>query len=144
MDDVAEPPEGPKHRDGKRRWFSTEPPWWVRDILVAGLVGLILTTLQISRDDHRAADDQRLSNLSFVRDKTAGPSTSRNFQNIDLEGMNISGLQLASSKFQKADLKGIKADQSTLTLSNFDGAKLTDGNLGTTRLEAVNLSNADA
>lgn len=144
MEEAPEPPARQDEPVTKRRWFTSEPPWWVRDFLVAGLVGLVLVGVQIVRDDQREANDQRLSNLSFVRDKAAGPSTARNFQNIDLEGMNISGLELPSSKFEKANLREINALRSSLELSNFYGAQLSDANLAVTRLQAVDLSGVDA
>lgn len=144
MEDLPEFTVPHRQPETLRRWFSSEPHWWVRDFLVAGLVGLILVGVQIFRDDQRDANDQRLNNLSFVRDKASGPNTARNFQNIDLEGMNISGLDLLASKFQDADLKGIKASRSSLTLSSLDGAQASEANLNLANMEAVDFRSADA
>lgn len=99
-----------------------EPPWWVRDVLVAFLVGVTITggsvAWQSRLDDNRAARDraiaaqqarhaEQIENLRYVRDHSSDdPLQARLFAGFDLAGQNLSGLQLRGANFRGANLEG--------------------------------------
>lgn len=109
--------------------MSTEPRWWVRDVLVAGLVGAIVTAggllAQLHFDEQAALRTERLENLRFVRERSSGETTvSRPFSGLDLIGMPLGGLKLAGADFSSANLSGADLQGTDLTGANFDGATL--------------------
>jgi hypothetical protein len=123
-------------RRGCTHLWNNEPPWLVRDVLIALLVLGSVATVQIIADDARSHDDnelaaqrdehdnklavqrdadaQRLENLRFVRDRASATYLVRPFRKLDLQDMNLAGLELRAADFSSADLT--LAD---LTGSNF-------------------------
>ena len=112
------------------RWINRQPPWWVSQILVAGLVGLVVGGLILvggSRfSDLQARHALQLENLRFVRDRVAAttPNGQFPFADLDLEDQDLGSLQLAHADFRDANLQG--AD---LIGANLKGANLEDANL---------------
>ena len=104
-----------------RRLFGTvgNPSWWIRDIVVALLIALVVLGGQKWVDDSRADRDraiaadqnrqaQRLENLRFVRDRSSlgDQDQPRPFAGLDLAGTNLAGLYLRGADFSAADLEG--------------------------------------
>jgi hypothetical protein len=99
--------------------------WFVRDVVIVLVIGLLVAGVQIWMDDRRAAQTQRLQNLQFVRSNTAplgynGPSANRPFDGMDLEGMIMSRLLLPDAHFDQAKLRNASFRYADLTRSDFD------------------------
>ncbi|MGY5036023.1 pentapeptide repeat-containing protein [Streptomyces sp. 900116325] len=129
------------------REAEREPRWWIRDIVIAGIVALITggmiagTQVYIqSRLDTEAADRaERLENLRFVRERsTADPYQPRPFRGIDLTDQTVSGLYLPNADFHGAILVG--ADLSNTTLRDAD---LREADFADSKLYGVDLRGAD-
>ncbi|MDG4663225.1 pentapeptide repeat-containing protein [Mycobacterium sp. 236(2023)] len=99
-----------------------EPRWWVRDIVIAMILGVVLAAGSIWGqklvDDSRAIRDEaqqqaqtrhaeQLENLVFVRNLSSSePTQARPFSHMDLEGMALVGLRLPGADFAYANLTG--------------------------------------
>lgn len=145
-----------------------EPPWWVRDILVAAALGLLLLWFQASIDrraderamgveekratqeaileDERAANAERLENLRFVRERSARDAI-KPFQSIDLTSMPLRGLDLTHADFEaaqleSADLTGTDLAHASLHNASLQRATAVEADL--TGAEMYNSSFADA
>lgn len=137
----ATPPQ--KRPPGARRG---EPPWWVRDVLIALLIGAILLVGQAVLDDARSdrerlaavSRDQfqtRIENLRFVRDRSSATLVERPFQHMDLTLQNMSGLTLTEANFtgselevadfNDADLRGVNLSETYLDYADFSGADVS-------------------
>jgi uncharacterized protein YjbI with pentapeptide repeats len=143
-----------------------EPQWWIRDVLVAGTVGIIAglasgavlmagqndiderrAQREQTQADERRLDDLRLEDLRFIREQAADRSrqtaaavedlTRLPYAHMDLRGMNLSGLDLRKADFTDADLSG--AD---LSHANLQWADLTRTNLQYAILVDANLDGA--
>ncbi|MCH9729840.1 MAG: pentapeptide repeat-containing protein [Actinomycetia bacterium] len=112
-----------------RRFIKRDQPlWWVRDILIAVLVAVLVLfgqsylvsasdarehggQAQDQQDEDQGQDqdedeDQRISDLNFVRFKSSGSYQDRPFRAFDLNGMNLAGLELRGANFVEANLGG--------------------------------------
>ena len=113
--------------------------WWVTQQLEARL----------------AERQDRVENLRFVRDVSTREKGPMPFFNLDLEGMNLSGLRLGCRDeemveecFHRADFEGAKlasADLSRMELdwANFRGADLRNVNFSDSNLNGAILIDAD-
>lgn len=141
-----------------------EPPWWVRDVIVAVLIGLMLTLAQWTldnrrsdredeREDQRALDTLQIENLRFVRERSGPSDIVRPFESLDLRGMNISGLDLGHADFTDAllsqsDMSGMVVLGGGFIEANLDGAKVAslkakDGNFTGASIRDVRFWAAD-
>ncbi|TFD11712.1 pentapeptide repeat-containing protein [Cryobacterium sp. TMT4-10] len=136
------------------RGVLASPPWLVRDVVVALVVGiaagvisgLLTTEAQRDIDDQRsdreraaaetlAGQSYRLENLRFVRDRSSDDARGRPYNGLDLQGMELSGLSLTGADFRNAnlnaaafrdsDLRGADFAYSDIGGTDFFGAKLT-------------------
>ncbi len=102
-----------------RRFIKKDQPlWWVRDILIAALVAVLvlvgqsyLVSASGAREhgqdqDQDQAQDQRISDLHFVRDRSSTWYQDRPFRQFDLRDMNLAGLELRGVDFVEANLSG--------------------------------------
>lgn len=98
-----------------RRFIKGERPvWWVRDGFLAVFVAVLvlfghsyIVTLSAGDKPEQGQDqDQRLSDLDFVRSKSSEVYQVRPFRGFDLRDMNLAGLQLRGADFTEADLSG--------------------------------------
>ncbi len=110
-----------------RRFIKRDQPlWWVRDILIAVLVAVLvlfgqnyLVGASGTREQGQAQDqdqdqdqaqdqgqDQRISNLNFVRFKSSESYQERPFRSFDLRDTNLAGLKLRGADFTEANLGG--------------------------------------
>lgn len=142
-------PSPPKH----------ELRWWIRDVLVSGLVALIVAAGTIVGqkliDDVRADRDheiakqendraERLENLRFVRGRsTSDPNQERPFYGIDLTGLNLGGLDLPGANFGEAMLNGCNLVQTNLEGANLAYAELNDAAVLGVNFTGANLTGAD-
>lgn len=127
-----------KKRRAVANWFLREPHWLVRDGLLALVFGGLLLGLQVRMDERlserelaienaRAKQAERLENLRYVRERSDDPTgleggIYKSFENLDLTGMNLSGLNLPRSLFWRA----------TLDRTDFTSARLEGSSFGTT------------
>ncbi len=92
------------------------PVWWVRDGFLAVFVAVLVLfghsyvlsaseATEQSPDDGQA-QDQRISDLGFVRDRSSEQYQVRPFRGFDLSDMNLAGLQLMGADLVGADLGG--------------------------------------
>jgi uncharacterized protein YjbI with pentapeptide repeats len=130
------------------RRINHEPPWWVSQIFVAVLVGLLVggVTLFSGKyfSDIQARQSRQLENLRFVRDRAAKiPNQRSPFAHLDLEGQDLSGLQLSRASFNYANLNGADLGGSDLTDADLMGAKLRGASLSGANLAGANLCFAD-
>ena len=107
-----------------------EPVWWVREILLALLIGLAVAGVQMIFDARLSErqqalsaeqfeNQQRLSNLQFVRS-----SPNREFASLDLSTMNMAHLDLGSADFSGADLSRANLAETVLGSAKLSGANL--------------------
>lgn len=100
-----------------RRFIKKDQPlWWVRDILIAVLVAVLVLFGQsylISASDAPEQgqaqghdQDLRISDLQFVRDRSSTWYQDRPFRYFDLRDMNLAGLELKGVDFVGANLSG--------------------------------------
>jgi hypothetical protein len=107
-------------------------------------------------EDLRSDQQNRVEDLRYVRDISTRASGPMPFRNLDLEGMNLSGLRLGCRDPQtlegecrdKADFVGAKltsANMSRMDLgyADFTGADLRNANLSQSNLRRANLIDAD-
>jgi uncharacterized protein YjbI with pentapeptide repeats len=127
---VSRTPPHADERSLRRRLLGTvaDPSWWIRDIVVALLIALLVLVGQKWVDDSRAVRDraiaadqnrqaQRLENLRFVRDRSSrgDQDQPRPFAGLDLADMNLAGLYLRGADFSAADLEGAKLNLTDLS-----------------------------
>lgn len=108
-----------------RRFIRKDQPiWWVRDIFIAVVVGVLVLVGQSylanvhsggqassqGRQSSASQDEQspasRLDNVRFVRDRSSVEYQPRPFRQFDLQGVDLAGLQLKGSNLVQADLTG--------------------------------------
>lgn len=141
---------------------NTEPAWWVRDILVAGTVALIVSVItafatvvtQQRIDDARTVRELQAANLAFVRERSsADPGLPRPFAGLDLRDQHLAGLKLrnadlssanlSGAKLRRADLKGAVLESATLNGADLLSADLIDARMRGATLRGANLMFAD-
>lgn len=121
-----------------RHWFFRDPPWLIRDGLLALVIGVLLVGVQFYLDERRSDREQaiesgraalaeRLENLRYVRERAddqESPEGTRRkiFNNLDLVGMNLSRLDLSDSIFSGANLDRTDFTSADLTGSTFGAA----------------------
>ncbi|MBA4024434.1 MAG: hypothetical protein C0482_18950 [Gordonia sp.] len=136
------------------RRSTREPRWWVRDVLISGIVAVVISAGTIVGqkliDDVRADRDheisrqenaraERLENLRFVRGRSiADPTVERPFYAIDLAGLSLAGLDLPRANLGEAKLNGCD-----LLQTNLEGANLAYADLTEVVAIGVNLKGAD-
>ena len=141
------------------RWINRQPPWWVSQILVAVLVGLLVGGVILFSGNHfndiqarqarqfndiQARQARQLENLRFVRDRAAtNPNQPFPFAHFDLEGQDLRLLQLPRASFNYANLSGADLAGSDLTDADLMGANLSGANLSAAILAGANLCNAN-
>ncbi|WP_091448675.1 pentapeptide repeat-containing protein [Geodermatophilus poikilotrophus] len=124
-----------------------------RDVLVALLaVGVTFTldsriaTRQEQADERRAAQQEALENLRFVRDRAGDPVSIKPFNGIRLHEANLSGLALGCEEPQApncASFVGADMRSADLSFVNLTNAELTHSNLSGARLLGAQLAGAD-
>lgn len=126
---------------GAARKPKDEPHWLIRDGLLALVIGSVLVGAQFYLDGRlsereqaieaeRSKRDERLENLRYVRDRAdaqANADDHKAFNNLDLTGMNFTGLDLSRGIFWGAVLD--KADFTTARMYNsaFGYGAMTEG-----------------
>jgi hypothetical protein len=130
------------------RWINRQPPWWVSQILVAGLVGVVVGGLILVSgnrfNDLQARHALQLENLRFVRDRAAtNPNKPFPFGRLDLEGQDLSFLPLARADFNNAKLDRAQLLGSVLTHADFGYASLRSADVSGARLDGASLWRAD-
>ncbi len=144
-----------------RRFIKGDHPvWWVRDVLIAVFVVVLVlfgqNYLVSASDAHeqgqdRSQDqgqdqgqDQRIADLNFVRFRSSESYQLRPFRRFDLRDTNLAGLQLKGADFTGANLAG--ADLTGTVLSEHQGTPEAPGQPGIPGVRAllpgVNLCNA--
>ena len=91
--------------------MTSEPPWWVRDVLIAGVLALIVLWAQLmsdanfadreaEREAQRAEQAEQLENLRFIR-QNSGSSTEtlRPFRGMEMPGIDLDYLDLTGADF---------------------------------------------
>ena len=135
-------------REAIRRIWLEEPPWLVRDGVVALIIGLLLLVSQLwfdvaqihrqeTLENARSEHAEQLENLRFVRERSSPRRLGRPFQEFNLHGQNLIGLQLAG-----ADFTGSNLGDASLTLSNLRGADFSSADLSYARVNLADLRNA--
>lgn len=131
---------------------KTGPAWWVRDILVAGTVAILVSTItsvwtvttQEKIDDARADRELRAANLTFVRERASvSPYLGRPFTGLDLRDQNLQGLHLQYASFAAAKLSGANLTGADLAASTMEYADLSNAVMDGATLTGVKLSSAD-
>lgn len=131
------------------RWINREPPWWVSQVLVAVLVGLLVGGLILFSGNHfsdlQARHALQLENLRFVRDRVAATAPNQPFQfaHFDLEGQDLNRLPLAHANFREANLSRARLAGADLTGADLAFANLRDADLDGAHLDGANLCHAD-
>jgi uncharacterized protein YjbI with pentapeptide repeats len=131
------------------RWINREPPWWVSQIFVAVLVGLLVGGLILFSGNHfsdlQARHALQLENLRFVRDRVAATTANGRFPfaHLDLEGQDLTQLPLAHADFRDANLSDANLSGADLTGADLSFANLRDAWLPGARLDGANLCGAD-
>lgn len=142
-------PDTPRSTPVTRR----EPPWWLRAIVVAVAIGLVISGLQLLTDNNREAVSTRLENLRFVRERSsANVDLARPFSSLDLQEQQLAGLSLPRADFewamlrdaqlQYADLTGAQLQYADLHRAVLEGTNLTDANLTEADLSGADLTEA--
>ncbi|GAA1718210.1 pentapeptide repeat-containing protein [Dietzia cercidiphylli] len=135
---------------------QTGPTWWVRDILIAGIVGIIVggttsywtVVAQQRIDDARADRELRAANLTFVRERSStDPLLPRPFTWLDLRDQYLGGLDLRNADFYGADLSGASLNGADLAGSsmhnvNLSGAFIRGATLASARMGSADLHGA--
>lgn len=133
----------PRQRTAAER--DDGPPWWVRDVIIALVVGIVIMAGQWRIDDARSDREGRIAreqdelaerreNLRFVRDRSTQDDVSRPYGGMDLRGQNLSGLNLSGAnlegaKLDGASLIGTNLADATVWSASFRGADLSGANL---------------
>jgi Pentapeptide repeats (8 copies) len=152
----TEPPNPPRQEwdaEARRRWWTREPSWWVKDVVVALLIGVVLVGGQWLLDNRRAAVDrqledqrnaaaERLENLRFIRDRSSSAAASRPFGSLDLRGLQLAQLHLVGATFTDADLTRAILSSTDLRRAEFQYARLGEANLQGTDLSHATLQSA--
>ena len=131
------------------RWINREPPWWVSQILVAVVVGLLVGGLILFSGNHFSDLQTRralqLENLRFVRDRVAATTPNQQFQfaHFDLEGQDLNLLPLAHANFREANLSRARLAGADLTGADLAFANLRGADLDGAHLDGANLCHAD-
>lgn len=121
-----------------------EPAWWLRAIVVAVAIGLVLFGLQLLTDSNREAVSTRLENLRFVRERSsANVDMARPFSSLDLQEQQMAGLSLPRAEFEWALLRGANLEYADLTGAQFQSADLHRAALEGVNLTDANLADAD-
>lgn len=118
------------------------PAWWFRDLVIALVIGLLITVSGIAVQRHfdqqregreRALATQqhlqslRLANLNFVRERSSDePRVYRPFNGMDLQGQNLSGLHLVGADMREANLADANLRGAKFAAANLYRANLTD------------------
>lgn len=142
--------DGPAEAGSKSSSFWKDPPWWIRDGILALLITIIVsaTTVWVQKDidDQRferekdaaqllaqqsadsdarqAQQSQRLENQRFVREKSSQEYVSRPFQRLDLSGLDLAGLSLKGADFRLADLRGANFSNTELSGADLSAAQV--------------------
>ena len=132
------------------------PEWWVQNIVVAVIVGVVVSVASIfgqywvdnrryAREDQlaerQARHDEQMQNLQFVRSgSSADPDQDRPYATFDLQGQNLAELQLAGADFAYANLSHSDLSRAELSMADFDRADLTGANLTRTNLTGATFS----
>jgi hypothetical protein len=158
---LSGPSVGPVEKGERRPWWKVEPPWIVRDVLLAGLVVLVGFLL-----DSRSADrGEVLENTRFVRQVAIDHSAIKPFSGLRLEGSSLGGLDLgcrgvgpkvlnpegvhgecrpgSQADFSNADLRRTDFSGAVLFGADFRGADLRDAVLDSALLNGANFFDAD-
>jgi type II secretory pathway pseudopilin PulG len=112
------------------------PEWWVQNIVVAVIVGVVVSVASIfgqywvdnrryAREDQlaerQARHDEQMQNLQFVRSgSSADPDQDRPYATFDLQGQNLAELQLAGADFAYANLSHSDLSRAELSMADFD------------------------
>jgi hypothetical protein len=142
--DVSDEDEGPTDT-------SHEPPWWVRDGVLALVIGLILLIGQWVIDDRRSdreiqmsarqSDEaERRDNLRFIRDQSKNEKAVRPFAAMDLRNQTFIGLPMSGADLRSADLTDARLEGADLSDARMTGAKLYDTDLTGAVLSSADLS----
>ncbi len=146
-----------------RRFLRGDRPvWWVRDVLIAVFVVVLvlfgqsylvgssglreqdLTQAQDQDQDRDPNQDQRISDLNFVRFTSSVGYQERPFRGFDLRDMSLAGLKLRGANFVEANLGG--ANLAGTVLSTQNGTPAAPGQPAIpevrTLLQGVNLCHA--
>jgi pentapeptide repeat protein len=120
----------------------SEPSWWIKDVVVAALIGGLLFLSQVWVDDARSQQDEAIENLRFVREKANVEG--QLFAGFNLAGMNLSQLVLPGVDLNNADLSDARLVAAELmpTVNQQQSANLTDAKLCNADLEGANLTGA--
>lgn len=125
-----------------RHWFYRDPPWLIRDGLLALVIGALLVGVQFYLDERRSDREQsiesgraalaeRLENLRYVRERadtrTFDGIHYKSFDNFDLAGMNFAGLRLSQAVFWGANLNRTDFSTADLTGASFGSGDLPPG-----------------
>jgi uncharacterized protein YjbI with pentapeptide repeats len=148
----------PPRRHTLREFFTIEPRWWVRDLLVAVLItvplAVITFVVQGASDDRRARESlaaetalaqqqTRLDNAQFVREHSSAEAIDRPFEAIDLTRTQLGRLHLAGAQFGGAVLTGADLRESELQGADFTEADLRGADLGKSELSGARFFAAD-
>jgi uncharacterized protein YjbI with pentapeptide repeats len=117
---------------------------------VAGLLSGAVILAATQPLEHRLNDRQeRLENLRYLRDVSTRESGPMPFRNIDLEGMNLSGLRfpcrdkvVVEACSLKADFRGAHLSSTNMSLMELQGADFTGADLRKANLSDSDLSGA--
>lgn len=128
---------------------QTGPRWWIRDGVLALVIGAALLGGQWIIDDWRSNREIRISaqladaaerreNIRFIRDRSSNETIARPFAGMDLRDQNFVGLQmlgadlrstdLTDARLEEADLSDARFSDAEIYATDFTGAKLTGAN----------------
>jgi uncharacterized protein YjbI with pentapeptide repeats len=146
-----------KPESGKTTWWRetlSSPEWWLHNIIVAVVVGLVVSVGAIvgqfwidnrrearyeALEVRQARQAEQLQNLQFVRSgSSSDPAQDRPYAALDLEGQELGALKLAGADFAYANLA-----HTNLSHANLAGAKFNRANLRGSDLTMANLTGAD-
>lgn len=130
------------------------PPWWLRDIVIAGLLAGLLFASQVYVDDARADRERaaavmaatladRRENLRFVRDHASPLLVPRSFVSIDLTDQKLPGLLLEGADFGEGSLSGADMSYAFLKGARFQNTDLASSKLVFAGLEDSFMSHAN-
>ena len=128
---------------------GSEPAWWVRDVVIALLIGGLLFAGQVVVDNRRSereaemastlADEaDRRENLRFVRERSSDEAVDRPFAHMDLRDQNLAELDMSGANLRHASLVGVELGGADLSGADLAGTTLIRANASNT-----NFSSAD-
>jgi len=125
-----------------RRFIKGDRPvWWVRDGFIAVFVAVLVLfghgyvlSASATREQGQG-QDQRISDLGFVRDRSSEQYQARPFRGFDLGDMNLAGLELRGANFVEADLGG--ANLTGTDLRGYPGTPEAPGPPGQPPIPAI-------